>query len=442
MRKITLFDLNRSLFERICSEDQLRDAFRAVKRNKGAPGIDGVTIEEFEENLDEELGRLRKELLSWTYKPSPVRRVEIPKPGGKGVRLLGVPRVYDRVLQTSIKMALEPIFEPIFSEHSYGFRPGRSQKQAVEAAQKIVQSGKEYCVDIDLSKFFDRVHHDRLIHRIGEYVSDKRILRLIGMTLRSGVMINGVRHNTEEGTTQGSPISPLLSNVVLDELDKELEKRGLEFCRFADDANIFVRTQKAAERVMETITRFIENRLNLVVNQDKSKAARVNWTKFLGMTIIGGTLAISAQSMNRAMAKVKELTPRGTHQSIENTVEDFNTWYTGWIGYYGMTQYPSQLKAIEAHTRRRLRARIVSQQKRQRHLFKKLLKRGVKRWAARRTVYSNRNRWALSHTRAVEKAYPNRWFSEQLGLKVVSDQDRPHWFDVKIWIRQGEPPCT
>ena len=207
MSDITLFDLNKSLFERICSEDQLRESFRAVKRNKGAPGTDGVTIQDFAANLDEELGRLRKELLNWTYEPSPVRRVEIPKPGG-GVRKLGVPCLCDRVLQASIKAVLEPIFERKFSKHSYGFRPGRSQKQALESAQRIVQAGKEYCVDIDLAQFFDRVHHDRLINSLSKDVSDKRVLRLIGITLRSGVMINGVSQPTEEGTTQGSPLSP------------------------------------------------------------------------------------------------------------------------------------------------------------------------------------------------------------------------------------------
>lgn len=435
MSNITLFNLNKSLFERICSEDQLRDAFVAVKRNKGAPGIDGVTVADFEVNLDKELGQLQKDLLSWAYEPRPVRRVEIPKPGSTKVRMLGIPCIRDRIVQSSIKATLEPIFEAKFSAHSYGFRPGRSQRQAVEAAQEIVQSGKEYCVDIDLAQFFDRVHHDRLIHRLSQDVPDKRVLRLIGMTLRSGVMIDGVCRATEEGTTQGSPLSPLLSNVVLDALDKELERRGLEFCRFADDCNIFVRTQKSADRVLATITKFIENRLKLVVNQEKSKAARTELVKFLGLTIIGGAIAISTSSMNRAMAKVKDLTPRGTSQSIEETVEEINKWYVGWAGYYAMTQYPSQLNKIEAHVRRRLRSRIVSQQKRRRHLFNKLVARGVKRRTAGKAVFSNKKRWALSHTYAVERAYPNSWFTNQLGLKVVSDQNQPHWFYVKEWIR-------
>lgn len=435
MSNITLFDLNKSLFERIVSEEHLAEAFRAVKRNKGAPGIDGVTVEEFGERLAAELGRLHKELTSWTYEPRPVRRVEIPKPGGGGVRLLGVPCIRDRVVQASIKAVLEPIFEAKFSEHSYGFRPGRSQRQAVEAAEKIVSSGKEFVVDIDLSKFFDRVQHDRLIYRLGLELSDKRVLRLIGMTLRSGVMVEGVRLATEEGTTQGSPLSPLLSNVVLDELDKELERRGLEFCRFADDANIFVGSEKAAERVMVTVSKFIEKTLKLVVNQEKSKVARSKFVKFLGMTIVAGTVAISAQSMSRAMAKVKDLTPRGTNQTIEQTVSAINSWYVGWSNYYGMTHYPSQLSVIEAHVRRRLRSRIVGQQKRRRHLFAKLVKRGVARRLAAKTVFSNRGRWFLSHTRAVERAYSNHWFTETLGQKLASTKSLPHWLDVRTWIK-------
>ena len=223
------------LFDSLCSTLYLGVGFELVKKNKGAPGIDGVSIEDFEANLDEELSQLQQELCNWTYQPSPVRRVEIPKPDGKGVRLLGIPTVRDRVVQTTLKLLLEPIFEPGFSPHSYGFRPGRSPHQAVEAAQRIVNSGKPYVVDIDLSKFFDRINHDRLIARMGEKVTDKRILRLVGIMLRSGVMVNGVVNPSKEGAMQGGPLSPLLSNIVLDELDKELENRGLDFCRFADD---------------------------------------------------------------------------------------------------------------------------------------------------------------------------------------------------------------
>lgn len=435
MREVNLFNYQQNFFERICAIEELELAFKAVKRNGGAPGVDGVTIEGFESRLSEELSRLKKEIESWTYEPSPGRRVKIPKPGGAGVRLLGIPTVRDRVVQAAMKAVLEPIFEPVFSEHSYGFRPNRNQRQAVEAAQRVVQSGKEWVVDIDLAQFFDRIHHDRLIYRLGLHIQDKRVLRLIGMTLRAGIMEEGIVKATTEGSVQGSPLSPLLSNVVLDELDKELERRGLEFCRFADDSNIFVKSQKAAERVMQTVTRFIERQLKLVVNREKSKVAFSKGVKFLGMTIVAGTIAISSKSMAKAMDKVRELTSRGTSLSIEQTVKEINSWYRGWANYYKMTQYPSQLAGLEAHLRRRLRARIVSQQKRRRHLFEKLLERGVPRGLAAGTAYSHRKRWALSHSRGVEKAFPNRWFIQELGQEIVSDQRLQHWFGLDRWIK-------
>ena len=425
----------RRLFEELCEPWRLNAGFQAVRRNKGSAGIDGVSVAEFEANLDEELARLAEELASWRYKPSPVRRVEIPKPGGKGIRLLGVPTVRDRVVQATLKELLEPIFEPQFSQHSYGFRPGRNQRQAVETARKIVAGGKPYVVDIDLSKFFDRIHHDRLISRLGRSVPDKRIQRLIGMILRSGVMANGVVSPSMEGAVQGSPLSPLLSNIVLDELDQELERRGLEFCRFADDCNIFVRTPKAAERVMNSISGFIEKRLKLVVNQKKSQTARSDRVKFLGMTIVGKSLAIAHKAMQRAMAKVKELTPRGTHLKLEATIEEINQWYVGWSSYFAMTHYPAQLKKIEAHIRRRLRSRLVDQQKSKRNLVRKLVKRGVPRGRAAKTVYANRARWALSRTVALSKAYPNDWFTGVMGQVVRSDKAMPHWFDVNRWVR-------
>jgi RNA-directed DNA polymerase len=331
MRQRDLFSNEARLFEELCTIERLRAGFRRVRKNKGSPGVDGVTIEDFGSRLNEELTQLKEELESWCYKPSPVRRVEIPKPGGKGIRLLGVPTVRDRVVHATLKALLEPIFEPLFSEHSYGFRPRRNQRQAVEAARRIVASGKPYVVDIDLSKFFDRIHHDRLIARLGQQIGDKRILRLIGLLLRSGIMANGLVTPSLEGAVQGSPLSPLLSNIVLDELDKELERRGLEFCRFADDCNLFVKTPKAAQRVMEGISGYIEKRLKLVVNQEKSQVARSDRVKFLGMTIVGKTIAISHKALQSAMAKVKELTPRGTHLTLEKTLEKINSWYVGWV---------------------------------------------------------------------------------------------------------------
>jgi len=436
MEQKELFTDRRDLFEKLCSPEFLNKGFKAVKRNMGAPGIDDVTVEEFGTDLDENLTGLCADLSAWKYEPAPVKRVEIPKPGkNAGVRLLGIPCVRDRVVQATLKLILEPILDPLFSDSSYGFRPGRNQRQAVEAAQKIVKTGKEYIADIDLSKFFDRVHHDRLIFRLSQHIPDKRILRIIGLTLRSGVMQDGLYSPTGEGTVQGGPLSPLLSNVVLDELDKELERRGLEFCRFADDCNIFTGSRKSAERVMGSISRFIGRKLKLVVNREKSRTAHSGDVRFLGMTIIAGTIAVSSVSMKRAMAKVKELTPRGTNLTPEATVSRINRWYTGWSGYYRMTQYPAQLRKIEAHIRRRLRSRLIGQQKRKRHLLRKLIKRGIRRKTAAEAVFSNKGRWALSHTYAVERAYPNRWFIREMGLKIRSDEKHPHWFSPDRWIR-------
>jgi len=435
MRQRCLCVDERSLFEKLCDQSNLEAGFKAVRKNGGAPGIDGVTIKEFESRLEEELVQLQLEIASWHYKPSPVRRVEIPKPGkGAGVRLLGVPCIRDRVVQATIKQLLEPILDLTFSDHSYGFRPGCNQRQAVESAQRFVQSGKEYVVDIDLSKFFDRVNHDRLIYLLSVHIADKRILRLIGMILRSGIMKDGMLMLSEEGTPQGSPLSPLLSNVVLDELDKELERRELEFCRFADDCNIFVRSQKSAERVMVSISKFIEGKLKLKINRDKSKATHSRNVKFLGLTIIEGAIVISSQSMKRAMQKVKELTPRGTYLPLEATMKRINSWYIGWSGYYSMTQYPSQLHNIEAHIRRRLRSRFVDQQKKRRHLFRKLIKRGVSRGLAS-TVFSNRGRWVLSNTMALTRAYPVCWFIDVAGQWIRSEERQRHWFPLHQWIK-------
>jgi len=338
------------------------------------------------------------------------------------------------ILPSEGQLLLEPVFEPHFSPHSYGFRPGRSQHQAVQSAQQIVNSGKPYVVDIDLSEFFDRIHHDRLIARMGQRISDKRILRLIGIMLRSGVMVNGVVNPSKEGAVQGGPLSPLLSNIVLDELDQELEKRGLEFCRFADDCNIFVKSQKAADRVMEKVSQFIEKKLKLKVNREKSQVAKSDKVKFLGFTVVNGVIAIAHKALQAAMSKVEALTPRGTHRTLETTLDEINQWYVGWSAYYGLTYYPSQLRKIEAHIRRRLRSRLVSQQKRRRHLYRKLVKRGVPRRQAAKTVFSQDKRWALSNARAVTRAYPNSWFINLMGQEIRSDRKLAHWFDVSQWI--------
>lgn len=430
-----LFNVNRSLFDQVCSEHNLLDAFRDVKRNKGVPGVDDQTVESFASNLQMELSRLSKELKEWRYKPRPVKRVEIPKNDNKKeLRKLGIPCVRDRIVQACLKRLIEPIFEPSFSTSSYGFRPGRKQHDAIQTSKDIVNSGKEWVVDIDLEKFYDTIPHDRLIYRLSLRIKDKRVLRLIGNILRSGVLIDGRKYSTSMGAVQGSPLSPLLSNVVLDELDKELEKRELEFVRWADDANIFVRSEKAAQRVMHNISKFIEKRLKLKVNMQKSKIALSKHVKFLGMTIVAGTVAISAKSMARAMEKVKQLTPTNCPIPVEVTIKKVNDWYKDWIPYHSITQYPSQFRVIEAHVRRRLRARIVRQSKRPKYFYRKLMKRGVSKKVAFKNAYSNKGPWKRSH-HAMNHAFSVSWFVEETGQLIMSNKKLSHWLSVDNWIR-------
>ena len=426
---------NEKLFEQITSVGQLKIAYKAVKANGGAPGIDGISVEDYGEELEEELSKLSVEVRAWTYRPQAVRRVRIPKPGKKNEeRLLGIPCVRDRVLQYSLKMTLEGIFNGGFSKHSYGFMPGRSQRDAVQAAKELVKSGKGWVVDIDSEKFFDRINHDRLIHLLRRKVEDKRVLRLIGEILRCGIMDNGKRLPSREGAVQGSPLSPLLSNIVLDEFDKELEKRDLAFCRYADDCNIFVRSERAGHRVKESITRYVEGKLKLKINKSKSQVALSKAVTFLGMTILGGMMVIASKSKDRAMETVRSLTPRGTNRPIERQIEQINLWYVGWSGYFGMTETPSQLKAIEAHIRRRLRSQLIGAQKRKRYLLRKLIKMGSNKAQTVRTIYSNQGRWRLSHTAVIEKAWSRHWF-EGRGLKIVSDEQRPHWQGLGVWFK-------
>lgn len=434
MKQQTLFQ-EPDLFEEMSAIPQLRAAWQLVKANRGAPGVDGNTIADFGANLERELETLSTELRSWKYQPSAVRRVEIPKPGSSDKRKLGIPTVRDRVVQQSLKLSLEPLFEPEFSDSSHGFRPGRGQQTAVAQAESLVKEGKEWIVDIDLEKFFDRINQDRIVHLLSKKVTDKRVLRLVGMTLRSGVLLEEIEvMDTLEGSPQGSPVSPLLSNIVLDELDKELERRGLSFCRYADDAKIYVGSRKAGERVMRSISTFIEKRLKLAVNQVKSKVARASEVVFLGFVVTKEFVSISLKSHNRAMAKTKELIRRRTHVPLERQLERVNQWYRGWANYYQLTHYPSQLRAIEAHIRRRFRAQLTRNQKRRRSLAKKFISQGVSRGAAYRNAYSNKSWWALSISSAANKAWSNAWFKSQ-GLTSVSDSELAHWLPQDAWIK-------
>lgn len=425
----------KQLFEEIYALPRLQQAFKKVKANKGVAGADGMSISDFEENLTENLAELHNLLKSKKYIPSPVLRVSIPKPNG-GERHLGIPTVRDRIVQYSITMALEPWYEPNFSESSYGFRPGRSQQDAIAEAKKHIANEKEWIVDLDLEKFFDTVNHDRVIHLIREQIKDRRLIKLIALFLRSEVEVDGKREKSVLGLPQGSPLSPLLSNIVLHQLDEELEKRELEFVRFADDANIFVGSQKAAERVLASVTEFIEKKLKLKVNQEKSQFAESKYVKFLGITILkGGFAMVSMSSMKKAKTRIKELIPRSGKMSFEKQLARVNSWYIGWSGYYSMTHYPNQLKQIEAHVRMRFRLQFIKNHKRKKYLMRKVCSRGVKRKHAYRGIYEkNHGKWKLAHHYVVNKAWTPAWFIQQ-GQGIRSLEEREHWEDIRVLAR-------
>ena len=333
------------LIEEVCEKENLKEALRRVKANAGAAGVDGMTVKELPDYLRENWPRIREQLLTGTYRPQPVRRVEIPKSGG-GMRKLGIPTVVDRFVQQAVLQVLQERWDPTFSEHSYGFRPGRSAHQAVVKAQEYIQQGYDWVVDLDLEKFFDRVNHDVLMSRVARRISDKRMLKLIRGFLNSGVMEDGLVGPTEEGTPQGGPLSPLLSNLLLDELDRELERRGHRFVRYADDCNIYVRSERAGQRVMEGVKRFLTRKLRLKVNESKSAVARPKDRKFLGFSFTGsrGEEAYRAQGHSRFKERIRELTRRTRGISIERMIEELRRYMIGWRGYFGFCQTPSILK--------------------------------------------------------------------------------------------------
>jgi RNA-directed DNA polymerase len=398
--------------EEVCERENCKQALKRVKANKGSPGADGMTVQELSEYLKEDWPAIREQLLRGTYKPQPVKRVEIPKPDG-GVRKLGIPTVLDRFIQQAVMQVLQGKWDGTFSEHSYGFRPGRSAHHAVEKAQQYIAAGYRWVVDLDLEKFFDRVNHDKLMAKIAERVGDKRLLKLIRTFLTVGVMEDGLVSPVDQGTPQGGPLSPLLSNIVLDEFDRELERRGLRFARYADDSNIYVRSQRAGERVMESLKRFLATKLKLKVNEQKSAVARPWARKFLGFSFTNAGIPkrrIAPKAVDRFKKRVRELTSRTRGVSIERMAEDLTRYLRGWIGYFGKCETPSVLLGLEQWLRRRLRSAIWKQWKRGKTRFAELRKRGVKRDLAAKTAGSGHGPWRLADSPGLHIALPNAYF--------------------------------
>jgi len=405
------------LMEEVCERENCKQAWARVKANKGSPGVDGMTVHDLPGHLKQHWPAIREQLLSGTYRPQPVKRVEIPKPDG-GVRKLGIPTVLDRFIQQAVMQVLQGRWDRTFSNHSYGFRPERSAHQAVEAAQQYIAAGYRWVVDLDLEKFFDRVCHDQLMARIAARVSDKRMLKLIRAFLTAGVMEAGRVSPVDEGTPQGGPLSPLLSNIVLDEFDRELERRGLRFARYADDSNIYVRSRRAGERVMASLTRFLTTKLRLKVNEQKSAVARPWERKFLGFSFTANRepkRRIAPKAVLRFKERVRELTSRTRGISIERMADELARYMRGWIGYFGRCQTPSVLASLEEWVRRRLRSAIWKQWKRGRVRFAELRKRGVGKDLAAQTAGSAHGPWRLANSPALAIALPNAYFAS-LGL--------------------------
>jgi RNA-directed DNA polymerase len=407
--------------EAVVERENLKKALAQVKRNKGAPGIDGMTVEAVGPYLKEHWPTIRTQLLEGIYKPQPVRRVEIPKASG-GMRPLGIPTVLDRFIQQAVMQVLQADWDGTFSEMSFGFRPGRSAHQAVEQAQMYIASGYTVVVDIDLEKFFDRVNHDILMGLVAKRVADKRILKLIRGFLTAGVLEGGLISSTEEGTPQGGPLSPLLSNLMLDVLDKELEKRGHRFVRYADDCNIYVRSPRSGERVMAGIEGFLAKRLKLKVNKAKSAVAKPSVRKFLGFSFTSGReprRRIAPQATARFKAKVRELTRRTRGRSLAQIAKELSLYLIGWRGYFGFCQTPSVLRRLDEWLRRRLRAIAWKQWKRGTTRFAELRRCGVGRDLAAQTAGSPHGPWRLANSPALTIAMPTAFF-RSLGLVSVA----------------------
>jgi group II intron reverse transcriptase/maturase len=417
---VDVTDVSR-LLEQVAHRHNLLAALDRVVQNKGAPGTDRQSVEEVLLHKDGLLPKLQAELLSGNYQPGDVRRVWIPKPGG-GQRGLGIPNVVDRWVQQAVLQVLEPIFEPTFHDSSHGFRRSKSAHTAIAEAQSYVADGRTTVVDIDLAKFFDRVNHQRLLSRMGQRITDPRVLKLVERMLKAKVVLpDGTRVSSEEGTPQGGPLSPLLSNIVLDELDRELDRRGHRFVRYADDCNIYVRSVRAGQRVMDSIRRFLEQRLRLQINEEKSQVAAPDEIHFLGFRLQRGTdgvtrVDLSKRSQQRIADRIVELTPRNWGGALEDCMGRTNSYLRGWIGFFRICtkQVTSRLHAYDAHIRRRLRAIIVKQRKRALYLYRHLCHRKVREQTAAKAAFCQRGPWYISATGGMHSGYRNAWFAERL----------------------------
>lgn len=412
----------------ICSESNINQAIRAVRKNKGSPGIDGMTVDAFGVYWEEHSENIIHQLKNGDYKPQAIKGVKIPKSGG-GVRQLGIPTVVDRVIQHAITQVLEPLFDPTFSGSSYGFRPKRSAHHALKAASAYVEDGRMWVVDMDLEKFFDRVNHDVLMSKLAKRVDDKTLLKLIRCFLEAGLMHDGLTEQRVAGTPQGSPLSPLLSNIMLDELDKELEKRGHYFCRYADDCNIYVRSEAAANRVMESTQRFIEKRLKLKVNTSKSTVARVMERKFLGYRLLNnGMLTVAPESLQRFKDKIRALTKRNRSRNFESIIKELIPLIRGWVNYFKLAAMKSILQELDAWIRRKLRCYRLKQRKRCWPIRNWLISLGVNEHEALKLGISSKGWWGLSKTPALHRGMNNEWFNHQglLSLQELYDQLGKH----------------
>ncbi len=413
--------LTRCLMDRVASSANLEQAYKRVKANKGAPGIDAMSVEDLQAWLAEHRDAFVKELLEGRYKPQPVRRVEIPKPDG-GIRQLGIPTVADRLVQQALLQVLQPILDPTFSGSSFGFRPGRGAHGALVQAGEYVAKGCEIVVDLDLEAFFDRVNHDMLMARLGRHIGDKHLLRIVRRFLEAGMMEGGVCVKRYEGTPQGGPLSPLLANLLLNDLDKELEARGHRFCRYADDVNIYVRSQAAGDRVMASVTKFLEGRLRLKVNSKKSAVAPVWERSFLGYRILrGGRLGIAPKSLKRVKDRLRRITRRNRGKSLKRIIAEVNTFVTGWVTYFRLARGKTHLQRLDEWLRRKLRCYRIKQCKRIKPLVDFLKRQGVPTHRAWMGGASAKAWWRTAACPPVMEAMPIAWFHRQ-GLVSLADR--------------------